>query len=289
MDIVPPTDSLPLRVLVPESGLEPTIVYDESTALVMAVIDCGGVRRLNMAWDAPGIYILLQRRDQDGLFGAYVGKAPAGLKNRVGQHVTDKDDWEVALLICRDTTHGFNSTQAGWLEGRIYQLLKDAVNARVSNQQIPTDNTLAPYERTMLENCVIPISRVLRMLGFDPSTAEIESTRSSSSSAGGKTARYFGVTVTTLLGEGYLTAGEHVVSLMAAWPGEAVIELSGRMRLLSDGKIYDSPSAAANATGASSNGWSFWGVERGAERIPLSTVRETYLEQRSTVLEIPEV
>ncbi len=280
MDISPPADSLPLRVLVPENGLEPTIIYDESSALVMAVIDRGGVRRLQATWDVPGIYVLLHVLDGDGLFGAYVGKAPNGLKSRVSQHVVGKDSWCQALLVCRDTTHGFNSTQAGWLEGRIYQLLKESVNAQVSNQQIPTDDTLAPYEKTMLESCVVPISRVLRLLGFDPSTADGNREFTSSLRAKAKTAKYYGIDLKVLLRANWLNEGERLVSLVPAWPGEGELTSNGGIRLVSNGTIYESLSAAGGAVrgGLATNGWSFWGVSREDSWIPLSTIRERYLD-----------
>ncbi|WP_201732539.1 hypothetical protein [Acidithrix sp. C25] len=285
MDINPPADSLPLRVLVPENGLEPTIIYDESAALVMAVIDREGVKGLEDTWDVPGIYVLLHVLDGDGFFEAYVGKAPNGLKTRVSQHVTGKNSkefWSQALLVCRDTTHGFNSTQTGWLEGRIYQLLKESVNAQVSNQQTPTDNTLAPYEKTMLENCVVPISRVLRLLGFDPATADGNQILSPSPQAKAKTAKYYGIDLKVLMQAGMLQVGERLISLVSAWPGEGEIVVPIGIRLRSNGITYDTPSAAGAAIkgGLATNGWSFWGVKRDDSWIPLSTIREQYLEKQ---------
>ena len=282
MDISPPADSLPLRVLVPDNGVEPTIIYDESAALVMAVIDRDGVRRLEATWDVPGIYVLLHVLDGDGLFGAYVGKAPNGLKSRVSQHVVGKDSWSKALLVCRDTTHGFNSTQAGWLEGRIYQLLKDSVNAQVSNQQIPTDDTLALYERTMLERCVVPISRVLRLLGFDSSTADDNRISAPSPRTRAKTAKYYGIDLKVLMQAGMLQEGERLISLAPAWPGEGEITSSGGIRLVSSDATYDTPSAAGGAIrgGLATNGWSFWGVSRDDSWTPLSTVREQYVDKQ---------
>ena len=282
MDISPPADSLPLRVLVPDNGIEPTIIYDESAALVMAVIDREGVRRLDTTWDVPGIYVLLHVLDGDGLFGAYVGKAPNGLKSRVSQHVAGKEFWSKALLVCRDTTHGFNSTQAGWLEGRIYQLLKDSVNAQVSNQQIPTDDTLALYERTMLERCVVPISRVLRLLGFDSSTADGNRVNAPSPRTKAKTAKYYGIDLKVLMQAGMLQKRERLISLAPAWPGEGEVTSTGGIRLVSSDTTYDSPSAAGGAIrgGLATNGWSFWGVSRNDSWIPLSTIREQYLDKQ---------
>lgn len=288
MDITPPADALPLRILVPENDFEPTIIYDESAALVMAVINRDSVKRLDSAWDVSGIYILLHTIDAQGFFGAYVGKAPSGLRSRVSSHVNNKDSsWNRVLLICRDTTHGFNSTQAGWLEGRIYQLLKESIRTQVSNQQIPTDNTLAVYEKTMLETCVIPISRVLRLLGFDPSTADNEVNTPESPRTNSKIAKYYGVDLKSLIKADLLFPGERLISLVTTWPGEGEITSSGSIKLISNGRSYDSPSAAGREVrgGLATNGWSFWRVNREGSWIPLSTIRERYLETKNTPLD----
>jgi hypothetical protein len=233
-------------------------------------------------WDVPGVYILLNALDGNGAYGAYVGKAPSGLRSRVTQHVSKKEDWSTAVLICRDTTHGFNSTQAGWLEGRVYQLLKEAVKSQVSNYQIPTDNTLAPYERTVLESCVEPIARVLRLIGFDTATADSQAVVHSKETRS-KTAKYYGIELKDLLKAGLLVAGERVVSRVIVWPGEAELLEGGKIRLSSNGITYETPSSAGAAIrdGQSTNGWSFWSVEREGVWIPLSTIREQYIEKRS--------
>lgn len=68
----------------------------------------------------------------------------------------------------RDTTHGFNSAQVGWLEGRLYDLLDAAEDARLHYGNQPSDETLPSFERAMLEASVLPISRILRLIGYDP-------------------------------------------------------------------------------------------------------------------------
>lgn len=90
------------------------------------------------------------------------------------QHVAKKDHWRRGLLIRRDTTFGFNSAQVAWLEGRIYDLLDAAGDARLHNGNRPSDETLPAHERLVLEASVAPIRRVLRLIGYDPSSPDAE-------------------------------------------------------------------------------------------------------------------
>lgn len=132
-----PSDSLPLTVLVPESGTGPIEVYDQHAALKMAVVERRQVGLLGADWDLPGVYVLLDRHGADSSWGVYVGKAPAGVKSRLGGHVRQRDHWYRALLVRRDTTFGFNSAQAAYLEGRLYDVLHNAEEAVLHNGNAP--------------------------------------------------------------------------------------------------------------------------------------------------------
>lgn len=96
------------------------------------------------------MYVLLDRHEPDGTWGAYVGKAPAGVRSRLLTHVAKKEHWNRALLVSRDTTFGFNSAQVGRLEGRLYDLLKAAGDVSLHNGLRPSDETLPPHERLAL-------------------------------------------------------------------------------------------------------------------------------------------
>ena len=102
-------DALTMTVLVPDNAAAPTAVFDDNAALKLAIVERSGARRLDAEWDSAGLYLLIDRADDDGEWGVYVGKAPAGIKARIGNHLRNKDHWYRALLVQRDTTHGFNS------------------------------------------------------------------------------------------------------------------------------------------------------------------------------------
>lgn len=107
-------DRLPFTCLVPDA---PGVIdiYDQTAALDMAVVDREAVHALGGAWDAPGAHVLLDRPNADGSWSAYVGKAPAGPKARIGSHLRNGEQWCRVLLLQRDTTHGSTlHTPLGW-------------------------------------------------------------------------------------------------------------------------------------------------------------------------------
>lgn len=268
-------DSLPFTVLVPETAAAPIEVYDQHAALRLAIVERSGSHLIGGEWDVPGVYILLDPPTPEGRWGAYVGKAPAGIATRLSDHLRKRDHWSRALLVRRDTTFGFNSAQIGYLEGRLYDLLQAAELAQLSNSQRPGDETVPPYDRQILDSAVIPISRLLRLIGYDPSTEDDEIPSPNS-----RTSRFYGITVGDLIKHGLIEVGAHLVSTNGAWPATGRILDDGSIE--TDHGVFAKPSAAASAAkdGGVANGWEFWAVETPTGRIPLATLRARYLEMR---------
>ena len=267
-------DTLTMTVLVPDNAAAPTVVFDDNAALKLAIVERSGARKLGDEWDAAGLYILIDRADADDGWGVYVGKAPAGVKARIGSHLRNKEHWYRALLVRRDTTHGFNSAQIGWLEGRLYDILKAAENARLHNSVRPGDETLAPYDRQALEMVLVSIQRVMRLLGHDSSSGD----ETSGSGPGKKTSRYYGIKLVKLFEAGLIEAGDVLVSTNGAWPATARTAPNGKIAM--DGKEFDNPSSAAIAVkGGPANGWDFWARQTPTGLVRLSTLRAEYLEQ----------
>ncbi|SDM10742.1 hypothetical protein SAMN05660642_01686 [Geodermatophilus siccatus] len=269
-------DQLPLSVLLPDGPAAPALIYDTTAALAMAVVDRGAVAGVTGDWDVPGVYVLLDRHDADGTWGCYVGKAPGGVRTRLGQHLKGKDHWSRALLIRRDATFGFNSAHVGWLEGRLYDLLDAAADTRLHNANRPSDETLPPYERAALESIVPPIRRVLRLLGYDTETPDDQLTIRPVIKA--RSNRFYGITAKQLLDAGLLTPGETLTSTNGVFPATAVLCADGAVEY--DGTPYPSPSKAASEAkgGLAANGWDFWAVERSTGRVPLATLRARWLD-----------
>ena len=266
-------DSLTVTVLVPENAASPIVVFDDNAALKAAIVERSAARHLTDEWDVAGLYILVDRCDSDGGWGVYVGKAPAGIRDRIKSHLRTKDTWYRALLVRRDTTHGFNSAQIGWLEGRLYDLLKASDGARLSNKVRPGDETLAPYDRQALEMVLVSIQRLMRLLGHDPSSGD-----DTEPPPGKGSSHHYGVKLAQLVDAGLIEAGDVLVSTNGAWPARAKITSDARIAM--DDELYETPSGAACAAkNGPANGWDFWARQTPTGSVPLSTLRAELLEK----------
>ena len=274
----PAADQLPLAVLLPDTATAPILLYDSTAALVMAVVERAGAGALSAEWDKPGVYVLLDRHEGDGSYGCYVGKASGGVRARLGQHLRGKQHWARALVVRRDTTFGFNSAQVGWLEGRLYDVLAAAADTRLHNANQPSDETLPAHERSALESTVVPVRRVLRLLGYDTETPDDQTV--ATAPARTRSSRFYGITVQQILSSGLLTEGETVTSTNGSWPAIGHIGVGGTVVL--EGVGYPSPSKAAShvKNGLAANGWDFWAVTRPTGPVSLATLRARWLERQ---------
>jgi hypothetical protein len=127
----------------------------------------------------------------------------------------------------------------------------------------------------MLESCVMPVVRVLRLLGFDPaSPGEMLPVLGASPTVPGKPMKKKKVsgTVMDLLAAGLLAENAKLVSTNGAWPAEATVLPNGKIEY--DGQAFDTPSGAAHhLKGGAANGWDFWAIETDTGRLTLGTLR----------------
>lgn len=266
---------LPFTVLLPDTRLEPIEIHDHSVALKMALVEKDAVALLGTDWDRPGVYILLDGVSEDSSFGVYVGKAPAGIRSRLLQHER-KRQWVRALLIQRDMQHGLSSAQAGWLEGDLYELFDAADRAKLHNTVKPGDDTVPGYDLRILESFRDPVVRVLRLLGYDPATADdtVPDVKPKRSMV------YHGIGLRELLEAGLVEAGAKLVSTNGSWPATAWITDASAVEY--DGTAYVTPSAAAAAVkNGPANGWDFWAVETADGSTRLSALRARYQDSQA--------
>lgn len=217
-------------------------------ALKMAVVR--DAKDLGDQWKSPGIYVLLGT-PREGSWRAYVGKS----NQLSGRFAQDRDfEWYRALLVRH--SFGFDSAEAGWLEGRMHGLL-EAGGVELENTQRPGDPTLPASKQESLERYVEVIQDALVLLGYDLS---------------GRRQVHSGQPVTPTAEVEYGEAGKvhrrllHVVdvgtqieSTSPSHGANATVEGTG---IRYDGELYNSLSAAAKAvTGDdTADGWSFWGL-----------------------------
>ncbi|MFC6285533.1 hypothetical protein ACFP3Q_06335 [Nocardioides sp. GCM10027113] len=273
--------ALPITTLLPETAADAVVLFDQHAALRFAIVERDHALRISAEeWDRPGVYILLDPPAADGSWGCYVGKAPAGIRTRLRDHLRNKDHWRRAVLIQRDTTFGFNSAQVAWLEGRLYDLLDAAEDARPHNGNRPSDETLPPFERASLENAVVPISRILRLIGYDPATADDTGTVSTTTKSA-RTSRFHGITLKDVLDAGHLPSGAPVVSTNSVWPANGIVNADGSITV--NGTAHPTPSSAASAVkGGAANGWDFWAIEDAGGKTTLATLRARFVDARDT-------
>ena len=247
----------PFTALIPQSQSEPIVLLSERAALRMAVVVREAISLLDSDWEQPGVYLLLYPIGPDGAFDIYVGKASTGgLRSRMLTHKNVKPGWMRSLLIKRNTPEPYNSAHVGWLEGRLWSLVKAAAHAHLVNSNQPGTENLPAYERATLELAINPIRQAMRLLGYslapepgegDPPLPGARSRR-----------RYYGVKVLDLINAGLLSAGAVLEVIGTGFEGtKATVEADGR--LLLNGVAYATPSAAGAAVrGGIVAGWDYW-------------------------------
>lgn len=253
---VPASAAEPMEVGVPHSGLRMVLVNRES------------IRLLNDEWRRLGVYFLLgPNADDPHRFRAYVGEVGRStLLQRVKQHAMTKDWWSRALLVA-SASDDFNSAEIGWLEGRLYDVLHNAVACDVMNGNRPGDDSLSTKERVLLEKYVEPIMATLRACGAPPDTADQKPPP--------KGKQRYGETLADLISGGLLKPGTLLQPLKKGLATQAKVLPDGQLEVA--GQVYGSLSAAAKAvSGAVAEaGWDFWGAPSGdGGFVPLAKLRE---------------
>lgn len=254
-------DDLAFAVVVPVDGAGPFSVHVDAAALEIAVIDRGHATSLSVRWDTPGVYMLIEPQADGSKTTMYVGKANS-LRKRLGNHERSKSAWRRAIAISRDTSHGFTSTQCGWLEGRLWELLRDLPEIELENRQRPADNTLRSYDLSALDQMVLPVERLLRVLGV---TSGLSVAKQAEQQSGAKKRRdakaarpvAHETKLTDLIQAGLLEVTTELVSRSSKYPAKAHLTAGGEM--VCRGVTYPSPSAAGVAVQSrATNGWTFW-------------------------------
>jgi hypothetical protein len=263
---------------VPGSSVEPMPVKVAHSGLRMVLVSRESVRLLDESWKVLGIYFLLGASDDPDRYRAYVGEVgKRTLIQRIKQHAGEKDWWSRALLIA-SASDDFNSAEIGWLEGRLYDVLNNAVACDVMNGNRPGDNSLSVGERSVLERYVEPVMAALRACGVSLDTADQKP-----EIKGRKKPVRYSESVSDLIEAGLLKPETILQPLRKGVTGTACVLADGRLQV--DGSLYDSLSGAAKAaTGTVAEaGWDFWGAPSGAGGfIPLAQLRARLREDSAS-------
>lgn len=210
-------------------------------------------------WEVPGVYVLLA---DDGSGHMYVGKA-TNLRARLLQHRSKpKFAWARSMTVKRDTSHGFNSAEIGYLEGRLAVEAGAIPGVTVVEGKRDLDDTLPAHMLISLDEMLESIIAALRLAGIDTyKEADTTETPQDVRATPGRITRAIKIgTIADLLEQGLLRAGAELHLSQGGRSATGRVTSSGEVVV--NGVSFASPSAAAaTALGTqSSNGWTTWRV-----------------------------
>lgn len=248
---------IPVNVQVPSATNAPVIADLTVQALRVGYVARRDLQRLTEAeWGVPGVYVL---RSDDGSGRVYVGQA-VRLRDRLLQHRSKpRFDWRQAVAIKRDTSHGFNSAEIGYLEGRLAAEIGAIPGVVLVEGLKSQDMTLPSHHMLALDALMPGILAALRLTGMDL-FKDADVPDSGDTIAVKRAHTHIPGTVPELVAAGLLRAGAELFLSQGGRTGKATVSPSGE--LIFDGVSYASPSkAAAKALGLqSSNGWTTWHI-----------------------------
>lgn len=249
----------PVTFYVPSSADEPIDVNVAHSGLRMVLVNRDAIRRLSSDWKVLGVYFLLgPDPESSDRFLAYIGEV--GRRNlllRLTEHAAQKTWWNRALLIASTSSDGFNSAEIGWLEGRLYDVLNNAVAATVMNKGRPGDDSISVKDRGVLERYVEPTLAALRAVGASPDTADQKP------APGGKKRAHYQESVKDLIDAGLLKAGTRLRPLRKHLTRTALVLEDGALEVEGSRFGAVSPAAQAVSGNQSEPGWEFWGAPSG--------------------------
>lgn len=261
----------PVTFYVPTSADEPVEVKVTHSGLRMALVNRSSIRLLGDEWKMHGIYFLLGPAENDpDRFRAYVGEVGRrDFLTRLTEHVAQKPWWSRALLVASDSPDGFNSAEIGWLEGRFYDVLNNAIAAEIMSKGRPGDDSIALKDRGVLERYVEPVMAALRACGAPPDTVDQKPLPKGTKRA------FYRESVKDLIEAGLLKTDTRLQPLRKNLTTTALVLPDGNLEV--DGVSYGSVSAAAVAVSHSKSepGWEFWGAPSGdGGHVSLFALRE---------------
>jgi hypothetical protein len=270
-----PVELQPVTFYVPLSSAEPVDVKVVHSGLRMVLVNRESVGLLDDSWDVLGVYFLLGPSEDDpDRYRAYVGEvSKRTLLLRIKEHVGGKQWWSRALLIA-SASDEFNSAEIGWLEGRLYDVLNNAVAAEVMNKGRPGDESLAPQDRGPLEGYVEPIMAALRACGASPDTSDQKPAVPAAQKK-----KVYKESVKDLIDAGLLKVGTVLQPLRKTQTQTATVLPDGSLQV--GAKVFQavSPAAMAVSGNKSEPGWDFWGAPSGdGGYVPLAALRERLRE-----------
>jgi len=266
----------PVTFYVPASAGEPMEMNVHHSGLKMVLLHREAVHLLSDAWNVLGVYFLLGPSSEPERYRAYVGEVgKTTLRGRLREHASSKPWWNRALLIA-SASNQFNSAEIGWLEGRLYDVLNNAVAADLMNGNRPGDDSISDRDRAPLERYVEPVMAALRASGAPPDTADQKPAPS-----GRKRPARYPESVKDLIDAGLLKTGTRLHPQRKQLTQTALVLEDGSLQVGEQVFAAVSPAAQAVSGNTAEPGWEFWGAPSGdGGFVPLFELRARLRAER---------
>ena len=170
MSIGPPGPESPIAVVrfPADPGAPITLSFLSVPVEVMIVekesVPMGAGKIASEDWAVAGVYVLLgPASGPDAKIRARPGMG-SDVLFRLRQHPTE-NDWFTRAVVARDMRQGWNSAEAGYLEGRLHDLCSNADGVEHVYRR-DHDETLQDHEEHLIERLYLPgIIAALRLAG----------------------------------------------------------------------------------------------------------------------------
>lgn len=226
--------------------------------------------------DAPGIYILLSKGDDDLQPCAYIGESES-VFNRLSQHSNQKDFWTEAItFISKDNK--LNKAHIKYLENKLYSTAFSVARFNLNNTSTPTRSNISEPEVAEMDEFFDNICLLTNALGckiFEPIAMLASKTPENIFEINSKGILARGI----MTNEGFVVLKDsHFIKKIAPGTQKNESFRSKRHKLISNSELYEdgelliaardilftSPSAAASQVlGRSANGLTEWRTSDG--------------------------
>ncbi|MCK0440315.1 excinuclease ABC subunit C [Gordonia alkaliphila] len=287
-----------VNVQIPAATTAPVVADFTTHALRVGYFHRRGWQNLSADdWNVPGVYVLMTT---DGSGIVYVGKS-VKLRSRISTHSSDPQiEWRRALVVKRDTSHGFTSADIGYLEGRLAAELAAIPGIFVHRGKEDRDDTLPRHMELSLDELLGSILSAVRLAGLDVhkpadlpdddedaedpavSSADVAMPATTHSRRPRRTKK---AKLPELVAAGLISAGTELHLSQGGTTATGTVSTQGE--IVVDGVAYSSVSKAAQtalnsgrdeaAQVLSSNGWVTWHIGSLAGPV-LDSLRDQYAD-----------
>jgi hypothetical protein len=164
----PPTPPVAVVRFTLDTAEPITMLFIDATIEVMLVakesIPLNANRIARDLWGVAGVYVLLGAPTDDGNFVRARPGMGSDVLERLRQHPVESP-WFTRAVVARDTRQGWNSAEAGYIEGRLHDFCRGSSGVQHDFRR-DHDATLQSHEEALLDQRYLPpIVAALQLAG----------------------------------------------------------------------------------------------------------------------------